>query len=1630
MSTPKRFRVPNRRLVSNFRQLPKRFMAGLLRLVFISARFGRTRQAGFVLPTTVLLLLIVSLTAGSLSFRAFSRSASVIAEREQKVVYGAATPAIDRAKAKLEYLFDKRVPSNSTPKSSDLEGYLEDDTLFTIPGDPTDPTRGPETRIDINGDGVLDNAWWFAADVNGDGTVDAANERIVYSILVGHEGQAPGTPTNYKLEDKVSEGKADALVTRNGPIDVESSSNACPVSLGTNEEGWQEISVGNPIIKKNFQINAFVVNSNDVNRTVSALEVQQVRESRKGSKWGAWFKNDLEIFPGAAVDFTWNGAMHTEGSLFLRPTNSDFNLRMISSYNSCLYSENASDIELVKDRAPNNYNSQVIAGGLTGTSPGFGGSSTKLDWYNGPTAVGTQAIGTAQDSINAQPANIDDIALDPIKLFTADELDYRRPEGTTWTKQNDAAFWEQPYAKNRIARTEENDPPFLDDIYRADGRFGPKSVYDTSKGLSLSNAQAKLGDLIASKPLNASFTAAQKNEIDSTSAPFEGLDGYWEKQATDKGAKVIVGERLQLGNPFGWKGAYASEQNPNGNIGVTAPAYKLRNMDSLYPAYDDGGAVANNTINGLSDQSLRLHARSLNDNLAAVQSMAVYHYKSDSKTFPLACMSSVSHPGTNTTKANARTFNLLPKLSGGALSLAPGGTDLVNVDFNGDGNNDVQVDADFFFGYGTNAWEYAPPLGTETAFATAYNDATHPLKKALKNLAFFAGDPKGGSPSFTPVQGEKGGVDPFIHPYPYLSMWGDYSPLRRILEPAANGGLDDPLYAALSIADKTTLQTAACTLGMLATNIQVADSLDYEDTSIQSALIALAGEIGSISATPALTSSDYVPEAYISAFERSGKDAALGLARLLHIKEQVKRDRTYGFLQTPASPTFSYTLTAPQTIAPGQSLTAGTLVQLSFDPTETTGNNFFGFGLPTPATELRFLRLAAVAGGLGVNGVQVGLPKFPSLYYLFPVAQHDYLGNHPTDSTLSVVQPTIEPYIDPDLDGNPATNNGYTATSNKTVPAGTTLYTYEPLVSADLDAIRAEPRVLTTGLTTSWKLPYTIAAAAGRPNQISYDADADGVIDNVATLFQDKSFMDGREMLNVRTVEVDVAMATDADNLQVVNTQVGGQSWFTEGEPATSASGAVQGGIFYAFREDARREDELFRPIASTDPLAEWGNCDSTAEILTAACRMNFDVGAEQDPPIRRLTDASGDNFISTKPVDFYPDPERRPYGFRLSNGKTLNRADDVPTGLTFVTDNALYVQGDFNLHTARRAAGPKAVGDPLEEFYTSVDGNGDGEIAKDEFYGDRGDPATDIDTELFAKPDDGDDWRVVELVADATNILSENFKDGVIRDYFLQPRGATAGLASSSYQNVFRVRLPGVFNLLDGGNRFRYPGSNIDKIFQSKYAATTTDAVADPDPLWPFWIRRNGTVDGGLNTAIFIPDSSDIGNDRPKDLIAAKETTVNALLIGGIIPSRLNLSYGGLHNFPRLNEHWPGHTLNIAGAFYQLNFSTASTGLFEQDINRTGTARGAWEPGVEPIALATGGTQYFYGAPGRQWGYDVAFQYNSPGPVSQRFTGNESVRSEYYKDLPADDPYVQNLQCAQNADGTAVIANPTVTCP
>ncbi len=182
-------------------------------------------QAGFVLPTTALLLVVVALTITALSLRTLNRTDQVAADRAQKVIYNAATPAIDRAKAKLEKLFtqDPRLTSNGAPSekyllsmllNKNLTGSSSFDEVFN-PARNQSYTFPGEQQIDMNGDGQPDPAWKFPVDTNGDGQEDAD---VAYSLIFNTPSPNASGKLEFNMSKAALQERVAALRTRTGPL--------------------------------------------------------------------------------------------------------------------------------------------------------------------------------------------------------------------------------------------------------------------------------------------------------------------------------------------------------------------------------------------------------------------------------------------------------------------------------------------------------------------------------------------------------------------------------------------------------------------------------------------------------------------------------------------------------------------------------------------------------------------------------------------------------------------------------------------------------------------------------------------------------------------------------------------------------------------------------------------------------------------------------------------------------------------------------------------------------------------------------------------------------------------------------------------------------------------------------------------------------------------------------------------------------------------------------------------------------------------------------------------------------------------------------------------------------------------
>jgi hypothetical protein len=911
---------------------------------------------------------------------------------------------------------------------------------------------------------------------------------------------------------------------------------------------------------------------------------------------------------------------------------------------------------------------------------------------------------------------------------------------------------------------------------------------------------------------------------------------------------------------------------------------------------------------------------------------------------------------------------------------------------------------DFLTGRGTDGWQFQPVT----------NATSGDMKTALDNLSRFAGDPNGGAPSFTPEQ------DGFIHPYPYLSMWGDYAMLRRVGTSADS-----------SIADQATQDTAACTMALLAYNLQ---TIKAEHDAIGSSTpnwSTIAGELTTAAAR--LASGSYAPadvqDLDYTAWQQAVSDA-IAASEVSNVTPkqveagfrywELERDRTYGFetglglpgrgsgstlVQTwtgttagvynPAAATYTTSVGDANGVA---QYTPGAAYNVTCDPNIFAEATTFGVTNEDDALSL----------ALAFCPKKAALPRFPALFYLFPAWQHGYgvagsitipaginYAGVSTAAATVTIDISAEPYVDYVTGATSPKYNqsatftalNYTSSSLAAVPEDADSPDGWPVPAelmqeiddggtpgddSDDTLVASDITAFDTTADSDWHT--TTNTTDGDPFRLDVVAADGSSISGIQVPLLDKIIYDGRENMAIRVLDMDV------DSLMANN-------WFYGKDPA----GVEHFGLTYAFREDAVREDEIVRPSAGGtsddcnkyDVLGAWGT--------NATCHMQIGTNPflSKDPPL-------AGHKISAKPVDYRPDPDRRPYGFRLRNGADFGRANDVQSGLSFITDNSLVIQGDFNLHGGGNL-------EEFSDFLLKTDGFG-------QFYN-----RTTLNLGNFANSAN-DPWRPAEILADAIYINSDNFKDGFVEAAYTNVLGISGGNGQGkvSYENM---------NIL-GDNSLGRPSST---------SVLKEDGIGGSQPIY---FDRNGEAfdansiprplaksSNGTGSSYYYWGFQNVSNwnsTRERNLIDAAETSINALIISGIIPSRPTQTYGGLHNFPRLSEYWTSEDLNISGGFYQLFFSHSSVAPF----NAT-----TWEPGSSPLLAGNvkAPQSSFYKPPNRNWGYDVALQYSPPHPISLRFISVGNARSEFYRELPVDDPYIQVLRCAKKPDNTQI--DPSANC-
>ncbi|MFN5763773.1 MAG: hormogonium polysaccharide biosynthesis protein HpsA, partial [Pseudanabaena sp.] len=352
-------------------RISRRFVRQLL-----GATKGQRKDgaAGFVLPTVTLVTLVVTLLVVTTVSRSSERAQTAANGRTEQVFKSAATPIIDRARAKIDALLNDGKLPRTTPSELTLDSVITSDSgKYTLPDETRlqlvynfrNPTANPP-KINYT-DGQIENreyvssAWKFPIDTDNNGKFDSFG---LYSILF--RARPPSVTTRPVVP----------IESRALPMDETTLSGACVATGGvTNiagDGGWTNSS--DKKLRKSFFVYAVTVPIQDAAsfpttaagdyevynglNAISAVELQQDRARSPQNNNAVFFEGDTELVNVAT--FRLNGRLYSAGNLMVGAgTDNPITLFQVSSsggttsngattnpdlFGSCYYEKKNSEI--------------------------------------------------------------------------------------------------------------------------------------------------------------------------------------------------------------------------------------------------------------------------------------------------------------------------------------------------------------------------------------------------------------------------------------------------------------------------------------------------------------------------------------------------------------------------------------------------------------------------------------------------------------------------------------------------------------------------------------------------------------------------------------------------------------------------------------------------------------------------------------------------------------------------------------------------------------------------------------------------------------------------------------------------------------------------------------------------------------------------------------------------------------------------------------------------------------------------------------------------------------------------------------------------------------------------------------
>ncbi|TAE57160.1 MAG: hypothetical protein EAZ76_05115 [Nostocales cyanobacterium] len=404
---PKKYRLAKAKVRTFFRMILKfwrafkKLIIKLIKSTFHIIKNRKSANAGFVLPTVVMVSMAVVLLTLVIMLRSFERSKHASNVRVNQTVINAAAPAIDRGRAKINKLFqDQRLPT-SLAADQDLDEIFNQHI--------TEYTLGDETPIKLtiaNNNNPLNSAWKFPVDTDNNGKFDSYT---LYAIYYRNPPKDPNDNNRY-LRSR------NTLDARNTPMNPSDLTSKCHPLFGKNPElidinGW--FKMGSHMKKSLFIYTTTVpITSSESmsngsgdsyeiyqgNRGFSALEYQQDRVQIPPNNYAVFYEDDLEITPNQ--DFKINGKILTNGNLLTAGKSANVRFYQISSPESCFYEAENSQILVAGN---------LGAGGFTDSSDT--GTATTVDLFkdkntNPETVSGYSQNVTINKSVTDAPSDL------------------------------------------------------------------------------------------------------------------------------------------------------------------------------------------------------------------------------------------------------------------------------------------------------------------------------------------------------------------------------------------------------------------------------------------------------------------------------------------------------------------------------------------------------------------------------------------------------------------------------------------------------------------------------------------------------------------------------------------------------------------------------------------------------------------------------------------------------------------------------------------------------------------------------------------------------------------------------------------------------------------------------------------------------------------------------------------------------------------------------------------------------------------------------------------------------------------------------------------------------------------------